>query len=253
MQLTRLSTVMPPWAVRLLKPLAAPVLLPRMRRFFSSFVKDGDLVFDVGAHEGEMAEVFLQLGARVVCIEPNPACVRVLRKRFGGDGRLVIVQKGVGAEEGRMELSICEGSSSLSTFSERWKSGRFKGERWAARVSAEMTTLDRLVREHGRPAFCKIDVEGFEPQVLGGLSSPVGSLSFEFTKEFLDDARACAERLSGIGMGRFDFSPYGESSLSIGRWVGAAELLDRLDGESDSRLWGDIYALSGAPERSASK
>ena len=43
-----------------------------------------------------------------------------------------------------------------------------------------MTTLDTLVAEYGEPAFCKIDVEGFEVEALKGLSRPLRALSFEY-------------------------------------------------------------------------
>ena len=42
------------------------------------------------------------------------------------------------------------------------------------------------------PTFIKIDVEGFEPEVLAGLSRPVQALSFEFTTIMPDAANAPA-------------------------------------------------------------
>ncbi len=244
MQLTRLSTLMPIGLIKLMKPLAMPIIVPKMRRFFSMFIREGDLVFDVGAHEGELASVFLSLGAEVVCVEPNPECVRILEKRFSGERSVRIVQKGLGKEEGKLMFSINDSSSTISTFSEKWKTGRYRDEKWGRQIEASVTTMDSLMAEFGKPRFCKIDVEGFELQVLEGMGSAVPALSFEFTKEFLEDARACAERLSSIGMGRFNYSPYSESSLSLEGWAGTDSLMERLSAEKDQRLWGDIYAIS---------
>src|SRR5258708_21509119 len=44
----------------------------RSHQFFSPFVKQGSLVFDVGAYVGEYSELFAEMGARVVAVEPNP-------------------------------------------------------------------------------------------------------------------------------------------------------------------------------------
>ncbi len=244
MQLTRISTAMPPGMVRLLKPFAMPLLYPKMRRFFSMFMKSGDLVFDIGAHEGELAEVFLALGASVVCVEPNPRCAKALSGRFAPGRPVRVVRKGVGEKEGKMEFHICESSSSLSTFSKKWKTGRYRGERWIERVTVSMTTMDSLMRSFGKPRFCKIDVEGYELQILRGMSSPIPALSFEFTKEFIGEASSCARRLSEIGMGRFNYSPYSESYLSLERWVDAEELLTHLAEEKSALFCGDVYAIS---------
>jgi hypothetical protein len=42
------------------------------RDFYRRFIRPGDLVFDVGANVGKRSAVFLDLGATVVAIEPNP-------------------------------------------------------------------------------------------------------------------------------------------------------------------------------------
>jgi len=54
----------------------------KMARFYSQFVGAGDLVFGVGANMGNRAKIFLHLGCRVVCVEPQPDCVGVLRSSF---------------------------------------------------------------------------------------------------------------------------------------------------------------------------
>jgi hypothetical protein len=41
----------------------------------------------------------------------------------------------------------------------------------------------------------KIDVEGYEQEVLKGLSVPVGALSFEFHRHLLTEAMACVRLL----------------------------------------------------------
>ena len=43
-----------------------------------------------------------------------------------------------------------------------------------------MTTLDQLIRSYGVPSFIKIDVEGYELEVLKGLTSSVNMISFEY-------------------------------------------------------------------------
>ena len=75
---------------------------------------------------------------------------------------MAIVKKGLATNSGQLELSICDRSDLLSTFSEQWKTGRFANQKWDKKVMVEVTTLDEMIKIWDLPQFCKIDVEGFE-------------------------------------------------------------------------------------------
>ncbi len=47
-------------------------------------------------------------------------------------------------------------------------------------IKVPVTTLDDAIKSYGLPSFCKIDVEGFEMQVLRGLSQPIKVMTLEY-------------------------------------------------------------------------
>lgn len=159
----------------------------------------GDVVFDIGTNIGEYTEAFLQLGANVVCVEPDPRCLQVLKRKFGNDSRVKILGVGISEKEGYSVLKMCE-ISVASTFSENFCTPGFEE---VGSVKTRMVTLDSLIKEHGMPKYCKIDVEGYELHVLGGLSTAVPFLSFEFHSDSPKGMQACLDRIRGLGMEPF--------------------------------------------------
>ena len=107
-------------------------------------------------------------------------------------------------------------------------------------------TLDRLIHDHGRPAFLKIDVEGFEDRVLMGLSRPVPALSFEFTTIAREAAERCISRLAALGPYGFDIALGETQRLTFGRWLPAEELAAHLAALPHEANSGDVYAVLNA-------
>jgi len=211
--------------------------------FYSQFIHKDNLCFDVGAHEGNRTEIFLKLGAKVVAVEPQESCINQLRQKFSKKAKFTLVNKGLSDREGELTLYICRDATTISTFSNKWKTGRFSDYKWGENKLVPVTTLDNLIKKFGLPVFCKIDVEGFELKVLKGLSQPISYISFEFTKEFFNDAKFCIDYLfSYLGYQEFNCSLGESMCMLFQNWVRPKELYQRLGSINDSLLWGDIYA-----------
>ena len=219
-----------------------------MDRLYARFVGPGDLAFDIGAHVGDRVGSLRRLGARVVAAEPQPALVRTLRLLYGRDGDVLIAPVAVGAREGEIELHLNLANPTVSTASPAFIAAAasatgWRGQRWERTLRVRQTTLDALIARHGEPAFCKIDVEGLEDQVLAGLSRPIAALSFEFTTIQRGVARRALTALEGIGHYRFN-AALGESMrLAHGHWLDAGAIQAWLDALPDAANSGDIYAV----------
>jgi FkbM family methyltransferase len=217
----------------------------QLAEIYSSLIRPGDLVFDVGAHVGDRTLHFLELGARVVAVEPQASCVRVLRERVGD--RAVILPIGLASEIGRRSMAIAT-ATTVSTMEPEWvssttQSERFVGITWDSTVEVEVSTLDALIEEHGVPVFIKIDVEGFEATVLAGLTQPVKAVSFEFIVERPTATESCVRRLHELGLVEFNYSNALRSEgLVLQPWVPADALLAEVRDLTERGAMGDIYA-----------
>lgn len=214
------------------------------KEFYGQFIKPGDLVFDVGANKGNRTIIFLDLGAKVVAVEPQKECYEHLSKRFGNTIELVTL--GLGEKESTATMYV-SGSTLISSFSknhvDQMQEDRFKGAAWGKTIEVKMTTMDRLIEQHGVPAFCKVDVEGYEYDVLKGLSQPVGAMSLEYivpenTQVLVD----CLTHLNKLGTIECNFS-YGETmKFNLDHWKTGDEMIAFVQTqEFTDTSYGDVY------------
>jgi FkbM family methyltransferase len=223
----------------------------RMVRFYGAFLGPGDIGFDIGAHVGNRVRAWRALGARVVAVEPQPDFTRLLRLFFGRDGGVRVEARAVGARPGRAQLHLSTSTPTVSSLATGWIDAvstdrSFARVRWDRTVDVAVTTLDELIGAHGEPAFCKIDVEGAEGEVLAGLSRPLKALSFEYLPPAHDAALAVLARVEELGEEaggyRYNYSPVETLRWASDRWLDATELVALLERVRPLGRSGDVYA-----------
>lgn len=221
-------------------------------QFLQQFIRQGDLVFDVGANMGKKTELYLQLGARVVCFEPQEACMMELKRKFQREKKVFLEQIGLASTQGLLEFYQCSSANTISTFSQEWtKEGRFarRNYTWDKKITMAVTTLDEMIKKYGKPQFCKIDVEDFEYDVIKGLSSAIPYLSFEFSIESIEKTRKCIEHLQTLGYHQFNVAIGERGWFLFDTWLDGEVFITKLIAEKGKKqyediwgVWGDVYA-----------
>lgn len=146
-----------------------------MRFIKERLAKPGDVVFECGGHQGCTA-LFLAAcvgaGGKVVTFEPGRKNASVIETnvRLNGASNIVVEQKAVGAGPGK---GLVLGVASMCVAPSHRTTGLSRENRHAApprgRQEVDLVPLDDYAREHNLyPTLIKIDVEGYEMEVLKG-------------------------------------------------------------------------------------
>jgi FkbM family methyltransferase len=221
----------------------------KMRSFFAQLLPKDALVFDIGANVGSISEAFAAAGARVVAIEPNADAARQIQLMYPGMN-IQVIQAAVGSSNGLANLNISSDWDVTCTLSSDWMEKmqqvdeRYRGN-WAQVAPVPLLTLDTLRQHFGEPYFIKIDVEGYEIEVLRGLSQQPPLLSFEFSNTFLEAALRCLDLPLFAPDSLFNMveSPdWGyPASFRFEQWLDKAKLRDALLHLPHANDQGDIY------------
>jgi FkbM family methyltransferase len=223
-----------------------PWKMANAKKFYGQFVKKGDLCFDVGAHLGDKSTAMLSLGATVVGIEPQPKFSAYLTKHFKSNARYHHEEIALGATSATSTLHISNLFPTLSTLSNlEWRKKINDATplkiSYDESVDVNVSTLDNLIVKYGKPSFIKIDVEGYECEVLKGLSQPIDYISFEVLSFNADLMEECLLILTKLGYTEFNFSLRETFKMRFDNWVDANSIKHYL--QQYSKLYsGDIYA-----------
>jgi FkbM family methyltransferase len=222
--------------------------IEKRRNFYLQFLKPNSVFFDIGANYGNRIEPLINENIKIIAIEPQVECIKYLRKRYGG--KITILQNGVGEKREDKIMYVSSNANILSSFSKDWinatkLSGRFKNISWNETRSIEMITLDYLIETYGKPAFIKIDVEGYELEVLKGLSSKVNVLSIEYTvPERKESLIECLDYLNNLSSSdvMFNYCITENTEFALNNWVNYNDIIKEVSSiHFLNTQFGDIY------------
>jgi FkbM family methyltransferase len=215
--------------------------------FYKSLIGSSScLVYDIGANYGNRTKIFSEIGYNVIAVEPQKRCVEYLKKQFCKHKNIEVIDCAVGL---RNETRIMYESKNtlLSTLSEKFinnttGSGRFDGMTWVTKSEVKVITLNDLISMKGIPKFIKIDVEGYEYEVVNTLNCTIDLISLEYTPEMKSSIFAAINHIARLGNYSFNISWYESMKLSHKNWFNLLKLDEIMNAlEEDKQIFGDIY------------
>lgn len=178
-------------------------------RNLKRIIARGDVCWDIGANIGFYTCLFASLtgaSGRVIAFEPASTTREYLLANIALNGlnHVMLVPKAVGAQPGSNPIYFGDAAAAEGTASLRQAVGRKSTE------VVEVDTLDRLSAALPVPDFVKIDVEGYQMEVLAGgraffgLHSPM--LMVELRDPDRDTMTRSEECLRSLGYEIYEFT-----------------------------------------------
>lgn len=220
-----------------------------MFKYINKAIK-GQLVFDIGANQGQMTRRYIEAGGKVVAVEPQVE----LTSHRNFNGVFSIKHVCVADKPGEVDFYECVGHSISSSCLKKWRN-HYSEKEWR-KITVPCVTLDMLIEEFGKPRFIKLDVEGYEDKVLDGLSQRIELISFEFTKGFIDSSIRCVEILDKLKFKKIMPCIKRKSRLK-GKKINLYEIFEEFYNKEDAikylkeiskmpdkKFWGDMLVVS---------
>ena len=142
---------------------------PHMCALFDGLIRPDFNCLDIGANIGCTSILFGQLAARVTAFEPSPSTFQILQRNVAASAltNIELRNVGLGAKAERLTL----------TFAPNNRSGAFVSNLTQASSGHTIENIDIAIGDESvgpeRIDFIKLDVEGFEMQVLTGLTGVI--------------------------------------------------------------------------------
>jgi len=145
---------------------------PKMVKLFQTLINDYDLVTDIGANIGCTSILFGELAEQVISFEPSTTTYNLLQKNIKQSGleNIILFNYALGSSNAFSEITYSPDNRSGGFISNQTKisSGHVTEK-------IEIKKLDDIIDDLNiqKIDFIKIDVEGFEKEVIEGARSTI--------------------------------------------------------------------------------
>lgn len=168
-------------------------------------------IIDIGANRGFFTDKCISLfdnNLKMLVIEANPQLSELLVNKYIDNKNITVLNTLMSEiNDKEVDFYLCD-SDIISTASLDWiNNSRFsnKGSIWYEPLKIKSTSLDYLINIYGEADVIKIDVEGYELEVLKGLTKKTKEICFEWAEEQYDNINEIAKHLESLGYNEFGY------------------------------------------------
>lgn len=181
------------------------------KKFLRSHPSKNNLIFDVGANIGNKSKIFSSLANRVVAFEPSDKLFNFLQLKFK-DSNVTLYNCALGSRVAESMMYVVENNEAYNSLNIKHieTTASYKGIAnldSVKRKKIKVDTVENFIQKFGVPKYIKIDVEGYELEVLKGLKTPVPLLSFEANlPEFCNETIQSIKYLDELSPDNYTFN-----------------------------------------------
>jgi hypothetical protein len=165
----------------------------RIQRFLKNIRTQINIIYDVGCHDCSYVRIFHKLfnKSKIFAFEANPALISEAKQNIKNLNNIRLIQVGVGNSNKYENLNI-NNNNLTSTFqnvnkkSKTYKIKNIIGQNITYKKKIKMITLEKFISKNYIPDFIKIDVEGYEYEVLLGLKNKLKEIKIVMIEYRLD-------------------------------------------------------------------
>lgn len=168
------------------------------------------IIFDIGANRGLFTDKCINLfgsDLKIITIEANPYLCNFLVEKYKNSNSVTVINTVMSENDEDNVNFYISNADTISTASLDWiNNSRFtKDYVWYQPLKLKSTSLDRLVELYGNPDLIKIDVEGYELEVIKGLTKKCKEICFEWAEEQYDNVNKIINHLKFLGYEKFGY------------------------------------------------
>lgn len=181
------------------------------KKLLRSHPAKNDLIFDVGANIGSKSVIFTKLAKKVIVFEPSEKLFALLQNKFKNTN-ITLYNYALGSSISSSDFYIVENNEAYNSLNKKHieitaTSRGIATIETVKHKKVKVEILENFIIKYGIPKYIKIDVEGYEYEVIKGLKTPVPLLSFEANlPEFCEESVQSINYLDTISSNKYKYN-----------------------------------------------
>ncbi|CAM4047654.1 MULTISPECIES: FkbM family methyltransferase [Flavobacterium] len=225
---------------KIYKIIFAKKIKKREIKFYSNIISNGDLCFDIGANIGAKSKIMLNISENVIAFEPQKSCHLHLEKLKQKNVNFNYLPYAVGAKNEIKKLYLGNYSEIASLSKKFIKNYTTEKVYWKDYEFVEVKSFNHLIETYGLPKYCKIDVEGYEFEILSNLNYQIPIIEFEFTGKLIADTLKIIDLFKNQNID-FNYTLNENQNFHLKKWIKNTEIKEIIKGLPIKNLHGNLF------------